>query len=70
MSKFIRLFHRWGSIAFTLGFIINTVVIATASGAEPDYWVYLLALVPLFLLLLSGLYLFLLPYTRRRSGAQ
>jgi hypothetical protein len=70
MSKFIRLFHRWGSIAFTLGVIINTVVIATASGAEPDYWVYLLALVPLFLLLLSGLYLFLLPYTRRRSGAQ
>jgi hypothetical protein len=70
MSKFIRLFHRWVSIAFTLGVIINTVVIATASGAEPDYWVYLLALVPLFLLLLSGLYLFLLPYTRRRSGAQ
>ena len=69
MSKFIRQFHRWVSIAFTLGVIINTVVIATASGAEPDYWVYLLALVPLFLLLLSGLYLFVLPYTRRRSGA-
>ncbi len=69
MSKFIRQFHRWVSVAFTLGVIINTFVIATANGEELAYWVYLLALVPLFLLLFSGLYLFVLPYTRRRSGA-
>lgn len=68
MSKFIRQVHRWVAIAFTLGVIVNTVVIATAAG-EPDFWVYLLALIPLFLLLFSGLYLFVLPYAAKwRSG--
>lgn len=69
MSKFIRQFHRWVSIAFTLGVIANTAIIASANGAQPDYWVYLLALIPLFLLLFSGLYLFALPYLpKRRAG--
>lgn len=70
MSKWIRQFHRWVSIAFTLGVIINTIVIFTSDG-EPAYWIYLLALIPLFLLLFSGLYLFALPYVaklRRVSG--
>jgi membrane protein YdbS with pleckstrin-like domain len=66
MPHFIRKFHRWISIAFTLGVIINSVVIATSSG-EPPSWIYSLALVPLFLLLFSGLYLFALPYFRRRT---
>ncbi|MGH6950847.1 MAG: hypothetical protein ACREH4_08245 [Vitreimonas sp.] len=64
MSKFIRKFHRWVAIAFTLGVIANTIVIATAEG-EPAFWVYLLALIPLFLLLFSGLYLFVLPYAAK-----
>lgn len=64
MSKWIRLFHRWVSIAFTLGVIINTVVIAMGEQ-EPAYWLYLLALIPLALLLLTGLYLFALPYAAR-----
>jgi hypothetical protein len=64
MSKFIRQFHRWVSIAFTLGVIANTVIIATGER-EPDFWVYLLALIPLALLLLTGLYLFILPYAAR-----
>ncbi len=69
MSKFIRQFHRWVSIAFTLGVIANTAIIASANGAQPDYWVYMLALIPLFLLLFSGLYLFALPYLpKRRAG--
>ncbi len=62
MSKFIRQFHRWIAIAFTLGVIVNTAVIVSAQGQQPDAWVYLLALIPLFLLLFSGLYLFVLPY--------
>lgn len=61
MPKFIRQFHRWVSIAFTLGVITNTLVIVMGDR-EPAYWIYLLALVPLFLLLFSGLYLFALPY--------
>lgn len=64
MSKWIRLFHRWVSIAFTLGVIINTIVIALGEQ-EPAYWVYLLALIPLALLLFTGLYLFALPYAAR-----
>ena len=66
VSKFIRQFHRWLAIAFTLGVIINTVVIAMAQGRQPDFWVYLLALIPLFLLMFSGLYLFALPYAMKR----
>jgi hypothetical protein len=69
MSKFIRQFHRWLAIAFTVGVIVNTTVIAMAQGQQPAFWVYLLALIPLFLLLFSGLYLFVLPYAVRRRGA-
>lgn len=65
MSKFIRVFHRWTSIAFTLGVIANTVIIFGNSGQQPDFWVYLLALIPLFALLFSGLYLFFLPYVMK-----
>ncbi|WP_425994700.1 hypothetical protein [Caulobacter sp. DWR1-3-2b1] len=35
------------------------------SGGQPAVWVGLLALVPLILLLLSGLYLFALPHVIR-----
>jgi hypothetical protein len=65
MSRLIRQVHRWLSILFTLGVITNTVVIFGLKQANPAFWVYLLALVPLFLLLFSGLYLFALPYVRR-----
>jgi hypothetical protein len=68
VSLLIRQVHRWLSIAFTLGVIINTVVIFGLGQKEPAFWVYLLALVPLFALLFSGLYLFALPYLRR-AGA-
>ncbi|HEX2558731.1 hypothetical protein [Phenylobacterium sp.] len=59
LSKSVRQIHRWISIAFTIGVIIN--VIAYSQG-EPPFWVGLLALLPLILLLLTGLYLFALPY--------
>jgi len=58
----IRQVHRWLSIIFTLAVIIN---IAAMTQAEPAIWVGLLALFPLILLLLSGLYLFALPYLTR-----
>lgn len=62
-SKWIRQFHRWMAIAFTLGFVIN--IIALSGGEEPGFWVYLTALIPLFLLFPTGLYMFALPYFRR-----
>jgi heme A synthase len=66
MNQWIRQFHRWVSMAFTVAVIINIVALVRK---EQAVWVGLLALFPLVLLLLTGLYLFVLPYvTQWRSG--
>ena len=65
-SKSIRQFHRWVSIAFTVTVITNFVVM---SQGQPPAWVTYAPLLPLALLLFTGLYLFALPYaTKWRSG--
>ena len=66
-SKWLRQIHRWLSIAFTLAVIANVVALVQEQSAV---WVGLLALFPLALLLLTGLYLFVLPYATkwRRTG--
>jgi hypothetical protein len=65
-NEWIRQIHRWVSIAFAVGVIVNIIALMQK---EPAVWVGLLALFPLVLLLLTGLYLFVLPYsTRWRSG--
>ena len=65
-NKWIRQTHRWLSIAFTLAVIVNGVAVAQKKYTA---WLGLLALIPLALLLFSGLYLFVLPYAARwRSG--
>jgi hypothetical protein len=58
-NRLIRQTHRWLSIAFTLAVILNLIFLMQK---EQVVWVGLLALFPLILLLLSGLYLFALPY--------
>ncbi len=58
-NKWFRQTHRWLSIAFTLGVIVNTVVVVMGKYTTK---VALLALLPLALLLVTGLYLFVLPY--------
>jgi cellulose synthase/poly-beta-1,6-N-acetylglucosamine synthase-like glycosyltransferase len=58
-NMWIRQIHRWLSIAFTLAVIAN--VVAMGQG-QPPIWVGLLALLPLVLLLISGLYMFVLPH--------
>jgi hypothetical protein len=61
----IRQIHRWLSIAFTVAVIVNVIAMVQEKQAV---WVGLLALLPLILLLLTGLYMFALPYvTRRRT---
>lgn len=66
-SRLVRRTHRWVSIAFTVTVIVN--VIALTQGGVPAPWVTYSPLVPLGLLLLSGLYLFALPYgSRWRRG--
>ena len=67
MSKWIRQTHRWLSMAFTVGVIVY--IVAMQQG-EPAAWLGLLALVPLVLLLLSGLYLFVLPHATRWRGGR
>ena len=57
-NEWIRQAHRWTSIAFTVAVIVNIVAM---TRKEPAVWVGLLALFPLVLLLISGLYLFVLP---------
>ena len=63
----IRQIHRWLSIAFTLAVIINAIAMMQEKQAV---WVGLLALFPLILLLLSGLYLFALPYAAKWRGTR
>jgi hypothetical protein len=58
----IRQIHRWLSIAFTVAVVATFV----ALGQEnPVVWVSYLPLLPLALLLVTGLYLFVLPYTTK-----
>ena len=65
MSIWIRQGHRWLSIAFTLTVIANFVA---RIWGEPPAWVTYAPLAPLALLLLTGLYLFALPYLNRRRA--
>ena len=65
-NMLIRQVHRWLSIAFTLAVIVNIVAMMQQQQAV---WIGLLALFPLILLLLSGLYMFALPYAVKwRNG--
>ncbi|MCB9684581.1 MAG: hypothetical protein H6738_04715 [Alphaproteobacteria bacterium] len=61
----IRQIHRWTSIVFTLAVLANFVAMAVAPEAV---WVGMVTLLPLLFLLVSGLYLFVLPYTLRGRG--
>jgi hypothetical protein len=65
-NKWIRQIHRWLSMAFTVAVIVNIVAIAAKKYTGG---VGLLAVAPLALLLVTGLYLFVLPYAAKwRSG--
>jgi heme A synthase len=64
-NTWIRQTHRWLSMVFTLTVIAN---FAAMTQGQPPAWVTYSPLLPLALLLFSGLYLFVLPYaTARRS---
>jgi cellulose synthase/poly-beta-1,6-N-acetylglucosamine synthase-like glycosyltransferase len=64
MSRWIRQFHRWIAIAFTCTVVANFV--AMAKGPPPA-WITYSPLLPLAFLLLTGLYLFVLPYLAKRG---
>lgn len=62
----IRQVHRWVSIVFAA--IVVAIFAMLGMGHEPVEWVYYLPLPPLAFLLVTGLYMFFLPYVRRRAG--
>jgi hypothetical protein len=57
--KWIRQIHRWLSIAFTVTVIANFVALGLG---EPPVWLVYAPLLPLFILMFTGLYMFALPY--------
>ncbi|HSD37421.1 MAG TPA: hypothetical protein VLC92_07910 [Rhodocyclaceae bacterium] len=61
-NRWIRQTHRWLSAAFTLTVIAN---FAARTQGEPAAWLTYSPLLPLAFLLLSGLYLFFLPYASK-----
>ncbi|MBB4228721.1 hypothetical protein [Rhizobium mongolense] len=66
-NNWIRQFHRWVSIAFTATVIANFVAMGMG---EPPSWVVYAPLLPLFLLLFTGLYMFVLPYATKWRSAR
>ena len=66
-NTWIRASHRWLAIAFTLVVIANFVAFGVG---QPIVWLYYLPLPPLFLLMFSGLYMFVLPYAAKWRGAR
>ena len=64
-NKWVRQTHRWLSIAFTVAVVVNIVAVLQKKYTAS---VGLLAVAPLALQFVTGLYLFVLPYaTRWRS---
>ena len=66
-NKWIRQGHRWLGMILVLTVIVASLAAATGQGE--DSWLFYLPLPPLFLLMLTGLYMFIQPYgARGRAG--
>nr|WP_298131159.1 hypothetical protein [uncultured Pseudoxanthomonas sp.] len=70
IARLSRRSHRGLSIVFTLTVVLNFAWRAAVAG-EPPAWVTYSPLPPLFLQLITGLYLFALPWldNKRASAA-
>lgn len=67
MNTIFRQTHRVLAVLFTLSVVATTIALA---GEEPVVWMSYVPLFPLALLLITGLYLFVLPYTAKRRAAR
>jgi hypothetical protein len=65
VGRGIRQTHRCLSIIFTATVIANLVAMALGN---PPVWLVYSPLPPLFLMLVTGLYMFVLPYIAKRQG--
>jgi ABC-type polysaccharide/polyol phosphate export permease len=68
VSQFIRQFHRWTSIAFAL--VVVAIFAMLGLGQQPAQWLYYVPLLPLFLLFVTGLYMFFLPYAAKMRASR
>jgi hypothetical protein len=71
-NKWVRRCHRWIAITFTVTVVVALVAVGQQ---DPAPWLFYLPLVPLVLLLATGLYLFVHPYasswrSSRRAAAE
>ena len=64
-KKWVRQNHRFVSLVFTLAVMVNIVAVVEKKYSDR---LGLLAVFPLALLLLTGLYLFVLPYANKWRG--
>lgn len=64
-NQWIRQIHRWLSVIFTATVIAN---LAAMTQGQPPAWIVYSPLPPLFLMLATGLYMFVLPYAARRRS--
>lgn len=65
MNAFVRSSHRWLSVVFMAAVLVN--ITAQIMGVQA-VWIGLLALFPLILMMISGMWLFVLPYVARRRA--
>ncbi|MER7460246.1 hypothetical protein [Micromonospora sp. NPDC126480] len=61
-NNWVRQIHRWLAVAFTVTVVVTVVALAQE---DPIEWVSYVPLLPLALLMFTGLYLFALPYVAR-----
>ena len=66
-NKWVRQTHRWLSVVFTVAVIVNIVAITQKKYTNQ---MGLMAVFPLALLLVTGLYLFVLPYAIKWRGVR
>jgi uncharacterized iron-regulated membrane protein len=66
-NRSIRTIHRWTSITFAVALV--TYIVA-GGRKELAFWLGLFALVPLIVLLVTGLYMFFLPYVSKWRGGR
>jgi hypothetical protein len=69
-SHRIRASHRWISIVFTLTVIATFLPMGVNARRQPPPWITYAPLLPLALLLCSGLYRFALPNVARARGGR
>lgn len=66
-NKWVRQGHRWLSIIFTATVAANFIAMPLG---QPPAWIVYSPLLPLFLLLFSGLYMFILPHAAKWRSAR